>query len=98
MTNPIVSDVSSLWPRHDHDALGDVASLSKTLHDTVNIAAGLATGGRRVDVAGLDRSVGLLCARALDLPPAEGRAACALLFSLLNRIDALSVAMQSMPP
>lgn len=98
MTNPTASDVSSFWPRHDHDAAGDVASLSKTLHDTVNIAAGLATGGRRVDVAGLDRSVGLLCAKALDLPPTEGRAACALLFSLLNRIDALSVAMQSTPP
>ena len=77
MTNPTASDVSSFWPRHDHDAAGDVASLSKTLHDTVNIAAGLATGGRRVDVAGLDRSVGLLCAKALDLPPTEGRAACA---------------------
>lgn len=74
-----------------------MASLSKTLHDTVNIAAGFATGGRRVDIAGLDRSVGLLCAKALDLPPTEGRAACALLFSLLNRIDVLSVAMQSMP-
>lgn len=98
MTNPNAPDVSSLWPRHAHDAAGDLASLSKTLHDTVNIAAGLTAGGRRVDVIGLDRSVGLLCAKALDLPPAEGRAACALLFSLLSRIDALSVAMQSMPP
>ncbi len=95
MTNPTASDVSSLWPRHAHDAAAEVASLSKTLHDTVNLAAGLATGGRRVDVTGLDRSVGLLCAKALDLPQGEGRAACALLFSLLNRIDALSVAMQS---
>lgn len=97
MTNPTSSDVSSLWPRHAHDAAADVASLSKALHDTVSLAAGLATGGRRVDVTGLDRSVGLLCAKALDLPQVEGHAACALLFSLLNRIDALSVAMQSTP-
>ncbi len=98
MTNPTPSDDSSFWPRHAHDAVTDVASLSKALHDTVNLAAGLATGGRRVDVSGLDRSVGLLCAKALDLPPAEGRTACALLFSLLNRIDALSVALRAVDP
>lgn len=98
MMNSTAPDELQLWPRHAHDAAAGVASLSKTLHDTVNIAAGLAAGGRRVDMAGLDRSVGLLCAKALDLPPVEGRAACGLLFSLLNRIDALGVALRAMDP
>lgn len=98
MMNPNASDHSSLWPRHAHDAVGDVASLSKTLLETVNIAVGLAAGGRRIDVTGLDHSIGLLCAKALDLPPIEGRAACALLFSLLSRMDTLSVALRAMNP
>ncbi len=98
MMNPTVSHDLEPWPRPAHDAAAELASLSKTLHDTVNIAAGLAAGGRRVDVAGLDRSVGLLCAKALDLPPVEGRAACALLFSLLSRIDALGVALRATDP
>ena len=98
MMDPTVSHDSNLWPRPAHDAAAGLASLSKALHDTVNLAAGLAAGGRRVDVAGLDRWVGLLCAKALDLPPAEARAACGLLFSLLNRIDALGVALRAADP
>ncbi len=98
MMNLTVSDDLKSWPRPAHDAASELAGLSKDLHDTVNLAAGLAAGGRRVDVAGLDRSVGLLCAKALDLPPVEGHAACALLFSLLDRIDALGVALRATDP
>ncbi len=98
MTNTTALDDLKLWPRPAHDAGAEVASLSKALHATVNIAAGLAAGGRRVDVTGLDRSVGLLCAKALDLPAVESRAACALLFSLLTRIDALGMALRAMDP
>ncbi len=98
MMNLTAPDDLELWPQPAHDAVGELASLSKTLHDTVNLAAGLAAGGRRVDVTGLERSVGLLCAKALDLPPREGRTACALLFSLLGRIDALGVALRATDP
>ena len=87
-----------LWPAPAHDAAAELAELCKTVLATVNIAAGLASGGRRVDLTGLDRAVGLLCAKALDLSPAEGRAACCLLFSLLNRIDRLSVALRATDP
>jgi hypothetical protein len=98
MMNLTAPDHLESWPRPAHDAAAELAGLSKTLHDTVNIAAGLAAGGRRVDVAGLDRSVGLFCAKALDLPPVEGHAACALLFSLLSRIDALGAALRATNP
>ncbi len=98
MMNMTASHDLSPWPPPAHDAAAELSGLSKDLHDTVNLAAGLAAGGRRVDMAGLDRSVGLLCAKALDLPPVEGRAACALLFSLLSQIDALGVALRAMDP
>ena len=98
MTNLLAVNILDAWRRPALDAVGDLASLSKTLHDTVNLAAGLAAGGRRVDVTGLERSVGLLCAKALDLPPGGGHAACALLFSLLGRIDALGVALRATDP
>ena len=98
MMNLTPSDNLKPWPHPAHDAAVELAGLSKELHETVNLAAGLAAGGRRVDVAGLDRSVGLLCAKALDLPPAEGRAACGLLFSLLSRIDALGMALRATDP
>ena len=98
MMNLTLSHDLNPWPQPAHDAAAGLAGLSKDLHDTVNLAAGLAAGGRRVDVAGLDRSVGLLCAKALDLPPVEGRAACALLFSLLDRIDVLGVALRATNP
>ena len=95
MTNPNSSLPQGLWQPHSHDAAAAVAALSQGVLATVDMAAGLAMGGRRVDVAGLDRAVGLLCAKALDLPPAEGHAACAGLFALLTQMDALSLALRT---
>ncbi len=95
MMNPTASLQQGLWPQHAHDAAADVAALSQGVLNTVDMAAGLAIGGRRVDVTGLDHAVGLLCAKALDLPPAEGHAACAGLFALLTQIDALSLALRA---
>lgn len=95
MTNLDSSLQQGLWTRHTYDAAADVAALSQGVLATVDMAAGLAMGGRRVDVAGLDHAVGLLCAKALDLPPAEGHAACAGLFALLTQMDALSLALRT---
>ena len=95
MTNLNSSLRQELWPRHPHNAAADVAALSHGVLATVDMAAGLAMGGRRIDVVGLDHAVGLLCAKALDLPPAEGHAACAGLFALLTQMDALSSALRT---
>jgi len=48
-----------------------------------------------VDLAGLDHTVGLLCAKALDLAAAHGRAARAGLVALLTEIDALSLSLRA---
>ncbi len=59
----------------------------------LRLARGLVTAGRAVDLAGLDRMVGLLCARALDLPPEEGRRLRPRLAALLAELDGLGSAL-----
>jgi len=98
MTKPAASDHPAFWSHPVHDAAADIASMSKALLVTVSMAAGLTAGGRRVDLTGLDNAVGLLCAKTLDLPPAEGRAACAALLTLLTQVDALSLALRATSP
>jgi len=61
---------------------------------TLRVARGLLEGGRRVDLEGLDRVIGVICARALDLPPEEGRTIRPRLALLLADLDALSLALQ----
>lgn len=84
-----------LWPPHAYDAAAAIVALSEGARHTVETAAGLVRGGRRVDLAGLDRLVSLLCAKALDLPAAKGRAARTGLIVLLTEIDALSLALRA---
>lgn len=63
------------------------------LRRTAALARALAEAGRPIDLTGLDGQVGLVCARALDLPPDEGCAMRAELRSLLAEVDALADAM-----
>ncbi len=64
------------------------------LRRTTALARALADAGRPIDLAGLDGQVGLVCARALDLPPDEGRAMRVELQGLLDEVDALAAAMR----
>ena len=89
------------WPVSRPDATQDAALvdvLSDDLRRAVLAAAGLVSSGQRVDVTGLDRAVGLLCAKTLDLPPPAGRAARDALTSLAASIGALDVALRVHPP
>ena len=63
---------------------------------TIALANGLAASGRAVDLAGLDQLAGRLCARILDLPPAEGQAVRPALVALQQSLEALARTMQ--PP
>src|ERR1700722_16193147 len=60
---------------HDnpYDPIAAVRALAEELTGTVSLACALAESGRTIDLAGLDRRIGLLCAKALDLPSDEGR-------------------------
>ena len=95
MTNSIAMHPPELWPLHAYDAVAEVAALSETVRHTVEMAAGLAAGGRRMDLTGLDHMVGLLCAKALDLSAPDGRAARAGLVALLTEFDALSLSLRA---
>ncbi|MGC8475935.1 MAG: hypothetical protein ACP5NP_06250 [Acetobacteraceae bacterium] len=75
-----------------------VAGLAQGLAGTLALARALAESGRRIDLAGLDSQVGLLCARALDLAPEEGRAVRVALIGLRAELDALAASLSRPPP
>ena len=85
------------WPSASHDAQAQIRALAEQVRHTMAVARGLLTGGRRVDLTGLDRGVGLLCAKALDLPPDQGRAARVELLRLVAELDSLGIAMRATP-
>jgi hypothetical protein len=72
---------------------GRVAAAARALAGTVQVACALVEGRRGVDLTGLERHVGRLCAAALDLPPAEGREVRPLLAALLVEIDHLQACL-----
>jgi hypothetical protein len=73
--------------------LMELRAFTDGVTQTLSVARGLVEAGRYVDLAGLQDEVGLLCAKALDLPPAEGRAIRGDLATLLARVEALSGAL-----
>ena len=62
---------------------------------TITIARLLVENGRTVDMAGLDRGVGLLCAKALDLPPEAGRTLRPQLMMVLAEANQLTEAIRN---
>ena len=90
---------ASLFPfdnaEYDAAAMRAVIAMSEDLARTVCIARALVDHGRTVDLAGLDRGVGLLCAKALDLPPASGRLLRPHLLALLAQADSLTEALRT---
>ncbi|MDE2334159.1 MAG: hypothetical protein KGK10_06430 [Rhodospirillales bacterium] len=77
-----------------HDGGAAVASAITAAAAMLRLARAIATGGRPVDLTGLDEQMGRICAQALDLPPAEGTRLRADLAGLLGELDALAVALR----
>ncbi|MDE2006153.1 MAG: hypothetical protein KGI51_06275 [Rhodospirillales bacterium] len=73
-------------------------ALAGGLTQTLALARALAEAGRRIDLAGLDSQVGLLCARMLDLDPEDGRGARVELIRLRAELDALAAVLSRPPP
>ena len=65
---------------------------------TLGIARSLVQAGKQVDLTGLDAELGYVCARALDLPPDEGRGLRPELIRLRAELDALSAALGTQAP
>ena len=51
--------------------MDDVMAMAKQAHGLVAVSRAMFASGRRVELAGLDGAVGLVCAKAIDLPPGE---------------------------
>lgn len=79
---------------YDAASLQAVITMSEELGRTIHIAQVLLEHGRTVDLTGLDRGVGLLCAKALDLTPENGRAARPHLTAILAASDALEATLR----
>ncbi len=84
---PLPSPLDPLAPMHEVEALAEGVAA------TVRVARGLLEGRRQVEIAGLDRMVGLLCAKALDLPPDQGRQLRPRLLALEHDINRLGAAL-----
>ena len=69
-------------------------SLGEGLARTVCIARLLVENGRTVDMVGLDRGVGLFCAKVLDLPADIGSTLRPHLLALLAETDRLTEALR----
>jgi hypothetical protein len=80
---------------HDnpYDPVAAVCALAEELTGTVGLACALAESGRAIDLVGLDRRIGLLCTKALDLPSDEGRRVRPRLLALSGSMEALSQAL-----
>ena len=76
------------------DDLSLTLAIAEGLRRSLRLARALAGQNRPVDLAGMQDSIGLLCAKALDLTPAEGRTLRIALVALRMELDELSTAMR----
>jgi hypothetical protein len=67
-------------------------TLLEAICGTLALARSLVQSQRRVDLDGLQESVGRLCAACLDLPPDQGREMLPRLNALLAELDSLTSA------
>ena len=80
--------------KFDADAIQAAIAMAEGLARMMCIARILVENGRTIDLAGLDRGVGLLCAKALDLPVTGGRAVRPSLVAVLSQADTLHEALR----
>jgi tRNA U34 5-methylaminomethyl-2-thiouridine-forming methyltransferase MnmC len=76
------------------DPQTQAATMAEAAFGTLRLARALVEARRPVDLAGLQDSIGRLCAASLDLPPEQGRALRPQLAAVLGELDALEQAMQ----
>lgn len=87
---------------HAHPAPSDdlavVSAMAEGLLQSFRLARALAGQGRPVELDGMQDSIGLLCAKALDLEPSEGRVLRVALIALREELDHLSTTLRAAAP
>jgi hypothetical protein len=82
-----------MYDTDTQDPIAEVRSLANELAQTIGLACTAALTGQALDLTGLDRHVGLLCAKSLDLPPDDGRRVRPCLIALSGTMELLSRAL-----
>lgn len=80
------------------DNLASASAMAEGLRHSLRLARALAGQNRPVELEGMQDSVGLLCAKALDLAPAEGRIFRVALVALREELDQLSATLRAAAP
>lgn len=78
------------------DAQSQVLALAEQTGRMLAIANAMVASGRRIDLAGLHQNAGVLCAKALDLPPERAGFARAELIRLVASLDTLAAGMREL--
>ncbi len=84
-------------PAFSTDLVAIFAMAEGLLH-SLRLARALAGQDRPVELDGMQDSVGLLCAKALDLKPDEGRTLRVALVALRDEVDQLSTTLRGSVP
>ncbi len=75
-----------------------VDELATRVVRTLGVARALAERGRRLDLAGIEDGIGVLCAQTLDLPTPDARCMLPVLRAVLAQLECLSAALQREAP
>ena len=81
-------------PERDFDPEAEVLALSEQTARMIGVAKALVMSQRHVDVQGLQNHIGLLCAKALDLPRSKTGFLKLELTRLVSELDALTASMR----
>ncbi len=77
--------------------LTELRSFLEDLENAVTVATTLVHDGHRIDLEDFDSQVGLLCAKALDLPDDQGRLLRTDLMRLREKLEVLEICLKGGP-
>lgn len=80
------------------DDLAAAAAMAEGLRQSLRLARALAGQNRPVELDGMQDSIGILCAKALDLAPSDGRRLRVALVALRDELDQLSTTLRAAAP
>lgn len=80
------------------DDFAAALAMTEGLRQSLRLARALAGQNRPVELEGMQDSVGLVCAKSLDLAPHEGRTLRVALVALREEFDQLSATLRARAP
>ena len=76
------------------DDLASAVTMTEGLRQSLRLARALAGQNRPVELDGMQDGIGLVCAKALDLAPSDGRVLRIALIALREELDQLSTTLR----